>query len=56
MIQEYKMALKDVIHESCEDGITSALDFSLNDYKMPDPVRARAKVTLWSQFLSYATW
>jgi cyanate lyase len=56
IIQVYGMALKDVIQEKFGDGIMSAIDFSLDVDKVPDPAGDRVKVTMCGKFLSYKKW
>jgi len=56
IIQVYGMALKDVIQEKFGDGIMSAIDFSLDVDKVPDPAGDRVKVTMCGKFLAYKKW
>ena len=56
IIHVYGMALKDVIQEKFGDGIMSAIDFSLDVDKVPDPAGDRVKVTLCGKFLAYQKW
>ena len=56
IIQVYGMPLKDVIQEKFGDGIMSAIDFSLDVDKVPDPAGDRVKVTMCGKFLSYKKW
>ena len=56
ILQVYGMALKDVIQEKFGDGIMSAIDFSLDVDKVPDPAGDRVKVTMCGKFLSYKKW
>jgi len=56
IIQVYGMPLKDVIQEKFGDGIMSAIDFSLDVDKVPDPAGDRVKVTMSGKFLAYKKW
>ena len=56
ILQVYGMALKDVIQEKFGDGIMSAIDFSLDVDKVPDPAGDRVKVTMCGKFLAYKKW
>jgi cyanate lyase len=56
IIQVYGMPLKDVIQEKFGDGIMSAIDFSLDVDKVPDPAGDRVKVTMCGKFLAYKKW
>jgi cyanate lyase len=56
IMQVYGMALKDVIQEKFGDGIMSAIDFSLDVDKVPDPAGDRVKVTMCGKFLPYKKW
>jgi len=56
IIQVYGMSLKDVIQEKFGDGIMSAIDFSLDVDKVPDPAGDRVKVTMCGKFLAYRKW
>ena len=49
----YGGAIKEVIHEQFGDGITSAINFSVNVEKKPHPGGDRVVVTLDGKFLSY---
>lgn len=56
MIQVYGTTLKAIIHEKFGDGIMSAIDFTMNIEKTPDPKGDRVKVTLDGKFLPYKKW
>jgi cyanate lyase len=56
ILQVYGMALKDVIQEKFGDGIMSAIDFSLDVEKVPDPAGDRVQVTMCGKFLPYKKW
>src|SRR6202051_2048384 len=53
IMQVYGMAMKAVIHEKFGDGIMSAIDFSLQIDKEPDPKGDRVKVTMSGKSLPY---
>lgn len=52
----YGLALKDVIQEKFGDGIMSAIDFTLDVTKQPDPKGDRVVVTMNGKFLPYKRW
>jgi cyanate lyase len=49
----YGSSMKDVIQERCGDGIMSAIDFTLDVKKEPDPKGDRVVVTMNGKFLPY---
>jgi cyanate lyase len=49
----YGSALKEVIQEKCGDGIMSAIDFTLQVEKVPDPKGDRIAVHMNGKFLPY---
>jgi cyanate lyase len=49
----YGKPLKDVIQEKCGDGIMSAIDFTIDVRKEPDPKGDRVVVTMNGKFLPY---
>jgi len=49
----YGTSLKDVIQEKCGDGIMSAIDFTLDVEKVPDPKGDRIVVHMNGKFLPY---
>ncbi len=56
IMQVYGLPLKDVIQEMFGDGIMSAVDFTMNVEKEPDPKGARVKITMSGKFLPYTNW
>jgi cyanate lyase len=52
----YGASLKDVIQETCGDGIMSAIDFTLDVRREPDPKGDRVVVTMNGKFLPYKKW
>ena len=53
IMQVYGMPLKAVIHDKFGDGIMSAIDFSLDVARQPDPKGDRVVVTMNGKFLPY---
>jgi cyanate lyase len=49
----YGPAIKELIHEEFGDGIMSAIDFTMDLERVPDPKGDRVKVTLNGKFLAY---
>jgi cyanate lyase len=56
ILQVYGLPLKDVIQETFGDGIMSAIDFTLQVEKEPDPKGDRVKITMSGKFLPYKRW
>ena len=56
IMQVYGMPMKAVIHEKFGDGIMSAIDFTLDVEKEPDPKGDRVKVVMSGKFLPYKKW
>jgi cyanate lyase len=56
IVQVYGSTLKAVIHEQFGDGIMSAIDFTMDVEKVPDPKGDRVKVTMEGKFLPYKKW
>ena len=56
MINVYGETIKEIIHEKFGDGIMSAIDFSMNIERQPDPKGDRVLVTLSGKFLPYKSW
>jgi len=56
MLQVYGSTLKEVIHEEFGDGIMSAIDFTMDIERVPDPNGDRVKVTMEGKFLPYKKW
>jgi cyanate lyase len=52
----YGMALKSVIHERFGDGIMSAIDFTIDVEREPNPKGDRVKVVMNGKFLPYVKW
>ena len=53
LIQVYGTTFKALIEEEFGDGIMSAIDFSMDLERIPDPKGDRVKVTLNGKFLPY---
>jgi len=45
-----------VIHEKFGDGIMSAIDFTMDVEKEPDPKGDRVRITMSGKFLPYKKW
>jgi cyanate lyase len=56
IMQVYGMPMKAIIHEKFGDGIMSAIDFTLDVDKEPDPKGDRVRVTMSGKFLPYKKW
>jgi cyanate lyase len=56
IMQVYGMALKEVIQEKFGDGIMSAIDFTMDVEKEPDPKGDRVKIVMSGKFLAYKKW
>ncbi len=56
IMQVYGMPIKAVVHEKFGDGIMSAIDFSVEVDKEPDPKGDRVKITMCGKFLPYKKW
>jgi cyanate lyase len=56
IMQVYGIPLKAVIHEKFGDGIMSAIDFTMNVDKEPDPKGDRVRITMSGKFLPYKKW
>ena len=54
--QVYGTTMKALIHEMFGDGIMSAIDFTLDIERVPDPHGDRVKVTYNGKFLPYKKW
>lgn len=52
-IAVYGAAIKELIHEDFGDGIMSAIDFTVDVSRRPDPKGDRVVVTFDGKFLSY---
>lgn len=55
-LQVYGTALHELIREEFGDGIMSAIDFSLEFEREPDPKGDRVKLTWSGKFLPYKVW
>ncbi|QDV44914.1 Cyanate hydratase [Stieleria neptunia] len=53
IMQVYGMAMKEVAQEEFGDGIMSAIDFSIDVDREPDPKGDRVKITFSGKFLPY---
>jgi cyanate lyase len=56
LIQVYGTTIKSLIHEEFGDGIMSAIDFSMDISRVPDPKGDRVKIVLNGKFLPYKTY
>jgi len=56
LVNVYGTTLKALIHEEFGDGIMSAIDFSMNVEREPNPAGDRVKITLSGKFLPYKTY
>lgn len=56
IMQVYGMPLKAVIHEKFGDGIMSAIDFTVDVEKEPDPKGDRVRLIMSGKFLPYKKW
>lgn len=52
----YGTTIKELIHEEFGDGIMSAIDFSIDITREPDPKGDRVNVVLSGKFLPYKTY
>ena len=53
VVSVYGSTIKELIHEEFGDGIMSAIDFSMDIQRQPDPKGDRVKVVLSGKFLPY---
>jgi cyanate lyase len=53
IVSVYGTTIKELIHEEFGDGIMSAIDFSMDIQREPDPKGDRVHVTLSGKFLPY---
>ena len=53
IVSVYGTTIKELIHEEFGDGIMSAIDFSMEILRQPDPKGDRVNVLLSGKFLSY---
>jgi cyanate lyase len=56
IIYVYGSTLKALIEEKFGPGIMSAIDFSMEVEKVPDPKGDRVKIIMNGKFLGYKTW
>ena len=56
IVSVYGTTIKELIHEEFGDGIMSAIDFSMDITREPDPKGDRVKVLLSGKFLPYKTY
>ena len=55
VVNVYGTTIKELIHEEFGDGIMSAIDFSMDIQREPDPKGDRVNVVLSGKFLPYKT-
>ena len=56
IVNVYGSTIKELIHEEFGDGIMSAIDFSMDIKREPDPKGDRVRVVLSGKFLPYKTY
>jgi len=56
IVSVYGTTIKELIHEEFGDGIMSAIDFSMDITREPDPKGDRVNVVLSGKFLPYKTY
>ncbi len=56
LISVYGTTLKALIHEEFGDGIMSAIDFSMDVSREPDPKGDRVRIVMSGKFLPYKTY
>lgn len=56
IVSVYGTTIKELIHEEFGDGIMSAIDFSMDIQREPDPKGDRVHVELSGKFLPYKTY
>ena len=56
LVNVYGSTLKELIHEEFGDGIMSAIDFSMDIARVPDPKGDRVHIVLNGKFLPYKTY
>ena len=56
IVNVYGTTIKELIHEEFGDGIMSAIDFSMDITREPDPKGDRVNVVLSGKFLPYKTY
>lgn len=53
IVSVYGSTIKELVHEEFGDGIMSAIDFSMDIQRQPDPKGDRVKIVLSGKFLPY---
>jgi cyanate lyase len=56
LVSVYGTTLKALIHEEFGDGIMSAIDFSIDISREPDPKGDRVRIVMSGKFLPYKTY
>jgi len=56
LVNVYGTTIKELIHEEFGDGIMSAIDFTMDITREPDPKGDRVKVVMSGKFLPYKTY
>lgn len=56
VVNVYGSTIKELIHEEFGDGIMSAIDFSMDIQRQPDPKGDRVNVVLSGKFLPYKSY
>jgi cyanate lyase len=56
LVSVYGTSIKELIHEEFGDGIMSAIDFSMDITREPDPRGDRVRIVMSGKFLPYKTY
>ncbi|PPC76666.1 cyanase [Pokkaliibacter plantistimulans] len=56
IVSVYGSTIKELVHEEFGDGIMSAIDFTMDIQREPDPKGDRVKLVLSGKFLPYKTY
>lgn len=56
LVNVYGTTLKEIIHEEFGDGIMSAIDFSMDITREPNPAGDRVNIVMSGKFLPYKTY
>jgi cyanate lyase len=56
LINVYGTTIKELVHEEFGDGIMSAIDFSMDIQREPDPKGDRVNIVMSGKFLQYKTY
>ncbi len=56
LVSVYGTTIKELIHEEFGDGIMSAIDFSMDITREPDPKGDRVNIVMSGKFLPYKTY